>query len=269
MKDEVYLYNHERWEALAKADALFTQPKLDLDPKKAREYLELDRLGIMDNLTGKKVLCLASGGGQQSIAFALLGADVSVLDISHSQLERDNDAANHYGVKINLVQGDMRDLSCFDNNYFDIIWHPYSLTFVPDSRVVFHEVSRILRVGGLYYLMCANPFFAGLTHNDWNGFGYTLKHTYQDETMITYQDQEWVYDHSKSQKQIQGPREYTQTLSRIMNTLIKEGFLLSFISEIKSNDPDALPGSWSHFTDVAPPWIEYIWYYQPNILKQK
>lgn len=266
MKDAVYEYNHERWEALAKADALFTRPKLDLDVNKARDYLMLDRLGITGDLEEKKVLCLASGGGQQSAAFALLGADVSVLDISHSQLERDKAAAKHYGVEVSVFQGDMRDLSCFDDNSFDIVWHPYSLTFVPDSRVVFHQVSRILNAGGLYYLMCANPFFAGLTHNDWNGEGYTLKHPYEDETMITYSDQEWVYDKSQSKSKIEGPREYTQTLSRIMNGLIKEGFLLSFFSEVKSPDPEAEPGSWSHFTEVAPPWIEFVWYHYPDIL---
>lgn len=264
MKDEVYLYNHQRWEALAKADAVFTRPKLELDTETARAYLGLDRFGLTGDLTGKNVLCLASGGGQQSVAFALLGAVVSVFDISPSQLERDNAAANHYGVKISLFQGDMRDLSCFENEAFDIIWHPYSLTFVPDSRVVFHEVSRILKVGGLYHLMCANPFFSGLTHNDWNGEGYTLKLPYENETMTTYPDQEWVYDQDKSLSKIQQPREYTQTLSRIINGLIKEGFLLSYFSEIKSNDPEALPGSWGHFADIAPPWMEFIWYYYPQ-----
>ncbi|MDQ0897684.1 class I SAM-dependent methyltransferase [Paenibacillus sp. V4I7] len=268
MKDEIYLYNLARWEALAKANALFTRPKLDLDKETARDYLGLDRLGVKGDLSGKTVLCLASGGGQQSVAFALLGAFVSVFDISPSQLERDKAAAEHYGVAISLFQGDMRDLSCFDSDSFDIVWHPYSLTFVPDSRVVFHEVSRILKAGGLYHLMCANPFFSGLTHNDWNGDGYTLKHPYEEETVTSYPDQEWVYDQSKSPIKIQEPREYRQSLSRIMNGLINEGFLLAYFSEIKSNDPESLPGSWGHFADIAPPWIEYIWYYYPNIINR-
>lgn len=268
MKDEVYLYNQARWEALAKANALFTRPKTDLDKETARDYLGLDRLGVTGDLSGKKVLCLASGGGQQSVAFALLGAVVSVFDISPSQLQRDKAGAEHYGLEVSLFQGDMRDLSCFDNNSFDIIWHPYSLTFVPDSRVVFHEVSRILKVGGLYHLMCANPFFFGLTHNAWNGDGYILKLPYEDGSVTTYPDQEWVYDRSQSLNKIQEPIEYRQTLSRIMNGLIKEGFVLAYLSEIKSNDPESLPGSWGHFTDVAPPWLEYIWYYYPNFLEK-
>lgn len=266
MKDDAYYYNLARWEALARADALFTRPKLDLDQMTARDYLGLDRLGITRDLTGKTVLCLASGGGQQSVAFALLGAVVSVFDLSPSQLERDRAAAEHYGVAVRLYQGDMRDLSCFGNDSFDIVWHPYSLTFVPDSRAVFHEVSRILKEGGLYHLMCANPFFSGLTHNDWNGEGYTLKLPYEDEAMITYPDQEWVYDQSQTASKIQEPREYRQSLSRITNGLIREGFLLAHFSEIKSDDSESLPGSWGHFANIAPPWIQFVWYYYPDIL---
>lgn len=267
MKDDVYLYNHARWEALAKANALFTRPKLDLEQETARDYLGLDRLGVTCDLSGKNVLCLASGGGQQSAAFALLGAVVTVFDISPSQLERDKAAAEHYGVNVHVLQGDMRDLSCFESDSFDVIWHPYSLTFVPDSRVVFHEVSRILKDGGLYYLMCANPFFSGLTHNDWNGDGYLLKLPYEDGILTSYPDQDWVYDQSQALSKIQEPMEYKQTLSRIMNTLIKEGFILTYFSEIKSYSPEALPGSWGHFTNIAPPWIEFTWYYDPNVLK--
>jgi ubiquinone/menaquinone biosynthesis C-methylase UbiE len=190
-----------------------------------------------------------------------------VFDISPSQLERDKAAADHYGVSISTFQGDMRDLSCFDNKSFDIIWHPYSLTFVPDSRVVFHEVSRIIKDGGIYSLMCANPFFSGLTHGDWNGNGYPLNLPYEDEVLISYPDQEWVYD--QSQGIIQEPREYKQTFSRIINGLVKEGFLLSYFSEIKSFDPDSMPGNWGHFTNIAPPWVEFIWHYLPNVFKQE
>jgi 2-polyprenyl-3-methyl-5-hydroxy-6-metoxy-1,4-benzoquinol methylase len=117
MKDDVYLYNKTRWEALAKANALFTRPMLNLDKESARNYLGLDRFGVTMDLTGKNILCLASGGGQQSAAFALLGAVVFVFDISPTQLESDKAAAEHYGVEISLFQGDMRDLSCFDSKF--------------------------------------------------------------------------------------------------------------------------------------------------------
>ncbi|MCP2362465.1 ubiquinone/menaquinone biosynthesis C-methylase UbiE [Nonomuraea thailandensis] len=264
MQDDVYRYNEERWEALVEADALFTRPMLDLDAEKARAYLGLERLGIPGDLTGRRVLCLAGGGGQQSAAFALLGADVTVFDISSGQLERDRSAAEHHGVTVRTVQGDMRDLSALDGSSFELVWHPYSLTFVPDCRVVFREVAKVVEEGGHYYLMCANPFFSGLTHHSWNGSGYPLTDPYTDETVTSYPDQEWVYESSGSR--IQEPREYRQTLSRMTNSLIQEGFVLRFLSEVRGDHPGAEPGSWAHFTGVAPPWLEFVWQYRPGAL---
>jgi 2-polyprenyl-3-methyl-5-hydroxy-6-metoxy-1,4-benzoquinol methylase len=63
-----------------------------------------------NNSISKDVLCLACGGGQQSIAFALLEANVTVFDLSEAQLNRDREAA-HFGVDIKILQGDIRDLS--------------------------------------------------------------------------------------------------------------------------------------------------------------
>src|SRR3989442_9947184 len=110
--DEIAKYNMERWRALVEADALFTRPVLNLNTVSARD--SLDPEGTLGNLAGKDVLCLACGGGQQSAAFALLGANVTVFDLSEAQLQRDAEAATHYGINIKVVQGDMRDLSCFE-----------------------------------------------------------------------------------------------------------------------------------------------------------
>src|SRR5262249_9362263 len=158
--DELAQYLTTRWRALAQANALFTRPYLDLDANGARA--KLDPHGFLGDVTGKHVLCLAAGGGQQSAAFSLLGARVTVIDISAEQLARDREAAAHYSVAIETLQGDMRDLSLLDAHSFDIVWHPYSLNFVPDARAVFREVARIMRPGGLYHVQTANPFVSGI-----------------------------------------------------------------------------------------------------------
>src|SRR5437879_3824494 len=149
--DEIAQYNIKRWKALAEANALFTRPFFDLTAAEAAE--RLDPEGRLDDLAGKNVLCLAGGGGRQSAMFALLGAQVTVLDLSQEQLQRDREVARHYSFPIETVQGDMRDLSCFQEAAFDIVWHPYSINFIPDVQVVFRQVARILRRDGLYYLL--------------------------------------------------------------------------------------------------------------------
>ena len=91
MLDELARFNKERWEALAAAEFFYTRPWLDLDPISARQRVDSqNRLG---ELAGQKVLCLGCGGGQQSAALALLGAQVTVLDLTDNQLAGDRRAA--------------------------------------------------------------------------------------------------------------------------------------------------------------------------------
>lgn len=263
--DDIANYNRERWNALARANALFTRPALNLDPSSARQ--KLDPEGRLGEVAGKQVLCLASGGGQQSAAFALLGAYVTVCDLSEAQLQRDREVAEHYHVSIETVQGDMRDFSHFADDTFDIVWHPYSLNFVPDARAVFREVARVLRNHGFYHFQCANPFFSGLGPRDWNGNGYTLQSPYVDGTETTYDDQEWVYSRSeKSGEVIPGPREYRQTLSTVMNGIIEQGFVLLHVADQMDITPNlqAEPGTWDHFVAFAPPWLAFWASYRPD-----
>lgn len=266
--DEIARYNEKRWQALAEANALFTRPALRLDLSTARERIDPD--GRLGKLAAKRVLCLAGGGGQQSAAFALLGAQVTVLDLSEPQLQRDREVAAHYNVTIETLQGDMRDLSYFGEATFDIVYHPYSLNFVPDARIVFRQVARVLRKNGLYHFNCANPFYCGLSEKDWNGIGYTLKHRYVDESETTYEDQDWVYERrdsggSQSSSPIPKPREYRHTLSTLMNGLIEQGFVLLYLSDSMdlAPDPDAEPGTWNHFISIAPPWLAFWLEYRP------
>ena len=264
MTDEIAAYNIARWRALAQADALYTRPRLDLTPEIARQ--RLDPNGWFGDVRGRRVLCLASGGGYQSVAFALLGAEVTVFDLSAEQLQRDQEAAAHYGFALTTVQGDMRDLSSLSADAFDLVYHPYALNFVPDASAVFRQVARVIRRGGGYYLSCANPFLFGLSTRDWNGTGYTLKHAYVDRAELVNIDEAWVYDRAQHAP-IQGPREFRHKFSTLVAGLVNNGFLLQRVSDSDSihPDPDAEPGTWDHLVSIAPPWLAFWSVYRPDV----
>ncbi len=263
--DEIAQYNIERWKALTKANALFTHPYFDLDVATARQ--KIDPEGQLGEIRGKAVLCLAGGGGQQSAGFALLGATVTVVDLSEEQLQRDREVAAHYQVNIQTLQGDMRDLTHLPAQGFDIVWQPYSLNFVPDARLVFREVARVVRPEGLYRFNCANPFVSGLTEQDWNGEGYLLKHPYRDGAELTYPDPPWVH---ASGEPILRPREYRHTLSTLINGLIAQGFVIRRVSDDTDfhPDPHAEPGTWDHFTAIAPPWLTFWASNRPGVFEK-
>ena len=96
-------------------------------------------------LEGCRVLCLASGGGQQAPIFAALGAEVTLLDASPQQLAQDRFVAEREGLSIRLVEGDMADLSAFSDASFDLIFNPPSTLFVPDLQPIWRECARVLR----------------------------------------------------------------------------------------------------------------------------
>jgi SAM-dependent methyltransferase len=106
---------------------------------------------------GLKVLCLASGGGQQAPIFAALGAQVTLLDASPRQLAQDRFVAERENLTIKLFEGDMADLSAFEDESFDLIFNPISTLFVPDLEPVWRECCRVLPVGGVLITGFMNP----------------------------------------------------------------------------------------------------------------
>ena len=101
------------------------------------------------NLSGKKLLGLASGGGQQMPVFAKLGADCTLLDYSDRQLDADRAVAEREGYAINIVKADMTKRLPFDDASFDIIFHPVSNCYIEDVQHVWEECYRVLKPGGV------------------------------------------------------------------------------------------------------------------------
>jgi SAM-dependent methyltransferase len=140
----------------------------------------LDPLPILDpeywlggNVRGKKVLCLASGGGLQSALMAAAGAIVTVVDLSSAMLDQDRAIAARHDLQILTVQTSMDDLSVFPEASFEIIMQPVSTCYLPDALPVFREVARVLRDDGIYISQHKQP--ASLqAETIWNGRGYVL-----------------------------------------------------------------------------------------------
>ena len=98
---------------------------------------------------GRRVLALASGGGQQGPILTALGAQVTIFDFSREQLQRDREVALREGYAIELVEGDMTIPLPFEDAFFDMIVHPVSNCYVEEVEPVWRECARVLKTGGL------------------------------------------------------------------------------------------------------------------------
>ncbi len=104
------------------------------------------------NLKGKKILGLASGGGQQIPVFAALGAECTVLDYSREQCDREREFAEREGYNVEILQFDMTKRLPFADETFDLIFHPVSNCYVEEVKPIFKECFRVLKKNGI--LLC-------------------------------------------------------------------------------------------------------------------
>ena len=107
-------------------------------------------------LKGKRLLGLASGGGQQIPIFSARGARCTVLDYTDRQLESERLVAQREGYDVNIVKADMTKPLPFDDNSFDIIFNPASLCYIEKVEPVLMECARILKPNGILMVTFEN-----------------------------------------------------------------------------------------------------------------
>jgi SAM-dependent methyltransferase len=159
-------YNRRAWDALVEAGNEWTRPvgpEVIAEARRGRwsvlltEQKPVPREWFPEEMNGLRVLCLASGGGQQGPTFAAAGALVTVLDNSPAQLAQDAAVAAREGLDLKTFEGDMADLSRFAGESFDLVFHPVSNCFARRVRPVWREAFRVLRRGGLLLAGFNNP----------------------------------------------------------------------------------------------------------------
>ena len=106
---------------------------------------------------GKKVLGLASGGGQQGALLSARGYEVTILDNSRRQLAAEQSVAAREGYRIDLVKGDMTQPFPFEDESFDWIINPVSNCYVDALTNMWSESFRVLRRGGALMTGFTNP----------------------------------------------------------------------------------------------------------------
>lgn len=104
--------------------------------------------GWFGELKGKKILGLASGGGQQIPIFVARGAECTVLDYSEKQLASERFVADREGYDVTVVRADMTQPLPFADESFDLVFHPVSNCYVEEVFPIWKECYRVLRPGG-------------------------------------------------------------------------------------------------------------------------
>lgn len=176
----------------------------------------------LKDISGKRVLCLAGGGGLQAPLLACAGAKVTVIDLSNKMLDKDREIAKRENLQIEIVKGNICDLSMFGDCSFDFILNPPSLMYLPDLNPVFRECYRVLTAGGVFIMMAPNPINYVCDYvDDENGGYYKAVHR-MPFCSRDYDDSDWI--------------EYGHTMEAYLGGLTDCGFLISGYMECQMED---------------------------------
>jgi ubiquinone/menaquinone biosynthesis C-methylase UbiE len=120
-----------------------------------RTEREVDGIVTLLNLpTGSSILDLCCGHGRHALALARRGYRLTGLDLSAVFLQRAQADAEHQGIQVRWVEGDMRKIPF--ENAFEAIINIFTafgyLESEEEDQQVLQQVQRALKPGGLFLL---------------------------------------------------------------------------------------------------------------------
>ncbi|NIG73829.1 class I SAM-dependent methyltransferase [Klebsiella sp. Ap-873] len=234
-------YNRAAWDALARQQCQWSQPVSADIIAQAREgewqiHLTPGQLPAswLPNVQGKRILCLASAGGQQAPVLAAAGAEVTVYDLSQEQLNKDRFVAQRDNLTLTFVQGDMRDLSRFADESFDYIIHPISNQYVPDIRPVWRGCYRVLARGG----KLLSSFFNPIVFIGDRAANYAEQGVIRPRFSLPYSDVNDLTADELAAKQARGEAfVFGHSLAEQIGGQLEAGFVLAGFYEDKQPNP--------------------------------
>ena len=126
------------------------------------EGLTEQEAGLLGPLTGRRVLEVGAGAAQGSRWLREQGAHAVALDLSMGMLLEGARLGQQVGQAVPLVQADAIALP-FGPDSFDLACSAYgAVPFVADIGLLFREVARVLRPGGLWVFSVTHPHPLGL-----------------------------------------------------------------------------------------------------------
>jgi SAM-dependent methyltransferase len=241
-----HLHNRRAWDERAQRRAWHTEPATEKDF--LNPLAAVDDCGWLGgNVRGRRVLCLAAGGGKHGPLLAAAGAEATVVDLSPVMLEQDRRVAAERGLTMRTVEASMDNLSMLPNACFEVVIQPVSTCYAPDLAAVYREVARVTAPGGLYISQHKQP--ASLQGEvSPSTRGYTLTEPYYRTDPLPP-----AMDGLRHREG--GTVEFLHRWGELLGGLCRAGFVIEDLVEPRHEDPLAEPGTFGHRCRFLPPFV--------------
>ena len=243
--DEIARHNAQAWDALVEQNSGFASKISarclnDPDP-----YINIYGW-LPHGVRGKKVLCLAAGGGKHGPLYAAAGGIVTVVDISQRMLDKDLEMARRHGFQIRCVQSCMTHLEDLESSAYDLVMQPVSSCYVENLQGLHRSVAGVLKPDGLYIVQHKQPISLQCSP-------FPVHGNYRVELSASVRGALPPVEGSEHRES--GTLEYLHSLESLIGGLCAHGFCIEDLREPDHSRSDARPGSFAHRCQMIPPYL--------------
>jgi SAM-dependent methyltransferase len=180
-------------------------------------------LSLLGQVSGKRILDLGCGGGQNCVALTRMGADCSGVDISEEQIFYARLLAEQENVKIEFHRTEILEfLSGADPNAFDIVLSVFCIPYIRDLGSLFLQIHRVLVPNGAFVFASNHPV---RDVAELDSGSVVIRKSYFESG-----PEDWNYKGS-NQQPIAPLTTYRRTFSELLNPLSDAGFMLERLIE--------------------------------------
>jgi SAM-dependent methyltransferase len=132
--------------------------------KAAPEKIVSHYLNYTGDVNGKKIVNLLGSKGNKAVSLALLGADVTVVDISEGNKQYATELAEAAGVHIHYVVSDVLNIPDEEqlSDYDIVLMEVGVLHYFTDLNPLFELICTLLKPGGRFILRDYHPIVSKL-----------------------------------------------------------------------------------------------------------
>jgi SAM-dependent methyltransferase len=182
------------------------------------------------DVRGKSLVHLLCHIGTDTLSWALLGAQVTGIDISPESLKYARKLANQVGIKAEFIESDVMQVMDKVVRKFDIVFSSTGvLCWLPDIHRYAQTVRHLLNDDGFFYILDGHPFRSMLLDQNGESGGNTIQGDY-------FRKQVWQFDHmgDYTDPDLAIPHrsyEWHWTMGEVVTAFCRAGMRIVFLHE--------------------------------------
>lgn len=193
--------------------------------------IERDEVG---SVAGQSICHLQCHIGLDSLSLASRGATVTGLDFSGESVRIARDLSTRSGIAASFVQADVLDAAEVLGTTFDVVFTTRGVVmWLSDLDRWAHNCVRLLRPGGVFYLLDIHPLAMVLYPNE---TGFALASSYFGGAQPTITSADASYAVSNVGLVNQETHEWVHPVGDVVSALAGAGLVIDFLHEHPSDD---------------------------------